>query len=280
MEKNFKEKATFQHPDNEMSGCPNKGLRAQLRQSRNWRGSAGPVHFTWSLSSIRAPKSAPSKQCRAGGEQNDLEKTNGECGTKQRGGERAFHQKFLQVTHLHMLVSEMIPFLSLKAGDNCPVHCQWEALTDQIFPHFPYNFPYPSFFLSCYPKFLVEVPCGFSLPSQKKFAEFIPPEVVFQLPPHPSLLLHLWQAHLELCSFCWAAACPVTRVICGWFIVPFPFKITHGAAWDGVRLTSQKQSGTCPNLWITATLRASRGSWKRKAGVWIIPQPSLILSII
>lgn len=261
-----------------MSGCPNKGLRAQLRQSRNWRGSAGPVHFTWSLSSIRVPKSAPSKQCRAGGEQNDLEKTNGECGTKQRGGERAFHQKFLRVTHLHMLVSEMIPFLSLRSGDNCPVHCQWEALADQIFPHFPYNFPYPSFFLSCYPKFLVEVPCGFSLPSQKKllnlsllrwFSSFHPTPASSFISGRPT-----WS------SFCWAAACPVTRVICGWFIVPFPFKITHGAARDGVGLTSQKQSGTCPNLWIMATLRASRGSWKRKAGVWIIPQPSLILSII
>lgn len=38
-----------------------------------------------------------------------------------------------------LFLSEIIPFLSLKQGDNCPA--EREALIDPIFVYFPHNFP-------------------------------------------------------------------------------------------------------------------------------------------
>lgn len=56
--KNSKKRPLSNILTSEISGEPNKGLRVQLRQSRNQRGDIGPVHFIYRLSYITAPKSA------------------------------------------------------------------------------------------------------------------------------------------------------------------------------------------------------------------------------
>lgn len=109
-----------------------------------------------------------------------------------------------------LFLSEIIPFLSLKQGDNCPA--EREALIDPIFVYFPHNFPVlpfsqPSitFTLSL---LLPQVFGGgflwFFLPHPPKFAQFTPPQlVVFHLPLHPtpsSPFTCPWQLHLEFSS--------------------------------------------------------------------------------